>query len=225
MDDKQADALAVLLSNEHATHFKTLNSQPKLKKFSVFKETRVAATRGTISFFDGSPQTLRGQLKAFMFSPKRECCTPYMIVDIDSKCGWLKLMRFVGNKHAELNTETICLLLSGDDNDVNSFGFRFEHPERFPGNKHGFFHVQPIISNSTDSPFPGCITWLPVHFPTFYMFASSAFELTIFSIHSLAGWELLSEFQRKHREDNGVLKHLIRVGDSSRVPYPFGAIA
>ncbi len=221
MDDKQADALAVLLSNGHATHFKTLNSQTKLKKFSLFKETRVLASRGTISFFDGSQQALRSQLKAFILAPKKDGCTSYIIVDIDSRCGWLKLMRFVGNKHSELNAETICLLLSGEGNDVNSFGFRFEHPERFPGNKHGFFHVQPIISNSSDSPFPGCINWLPVHFPTFYMFASSAFELTIFSIHSLAGWEILSEFQRKSRDGNGVLKHLIRVGEGARIPYPF----
>ncbi|MCH4872407.1 hypothetical protein [Pseudomonas sp. TMW22091] len=225
MDHKQADSLAVLLSNGHAAHLKTLNSQPKLKKFSPFKETRAAASRTNISFFDGAQQALRNQLKAFILAPKKNSCTSYMIVDIDSKCGWLKLMRFVGTKSEELNAETVCLLISGEKDVINSFGFRFEHPERFHGDKHGFFHVQPIIVDSTASQLPGCITWMPVHFPTFYMFASSAFELVVFSIHSLAGWEILREFQIKNREGNGVLKHLLRVGEHARLPYPFEAVA
>lgn len=221
MDNNQAESLAALLSQGHSAHFKALNSQANLKKYAVFKATRVKAHKGSISFFDGGAQILKTQIKAFMIQPQKDKCTPYMIVDIDARCGWLKLMRFVGNKYSELNTETICILVSGQDEVTNSFGFRYEHPERFPGNKHGFFHVQPIICDSTASELPGRAAWLPAHFPTFYMFASSAFELALFSIHSLAGWEPLQELQRKSRDGNGVLKHLIRVGDPSRQPYPF----
>jgi hypothetical protein len=221
MEVSQADALAVLLSNSHAANFKAVNSQPGLKKYGVFKATRVKAQKGAVSFFDNGTQILKAQIKAFMIQPQANQCTPYMIVDIDSRCGWLKLMRFVGNKHGELNTETICILVSGDDKVTNSFGFRYEHPERFPGNKHGFFHVQPIIIDSSAAELPGRTSWLPDNFPTFYMFASCAFELALFSIHSLAGWEPLRTLQQKSRDENGVLKHLIRVGANSRQPYPF----
>lgn len=221
MEVSQAEALAVLLSNSHAANFKAVNSQSDLKKYAVFKATRVKAQRGALSFFDSGVQQLKIQIKAFMIEPKANQCTPYMIVDIDSRCGWLKLMRFVGNKHGELNTETICILVSGDDEVTNSFGFRYEHPERFPGNKHGFFHVQPISIDSTAAVLPGRAAWLPDNFPTFYMFASCAFELALYSIHSLAGWEPLQTLQQKSRDENGVLKHLIRVGTNSRQPYPF----
>lgn len=221
MEVSQADALAELLSKSHAANFKAVNSRPDLKKYGVFKETRVKAQRGALSFFDSNVQQLRIKIKAFMITPQAEQSTPYMIVDIDSKRGWLKLMRFVGNKHGELNTETICVLVSGDDKVTNSFGFRYEHPERFPDNKHGFFHVQPIIIDSSSAELPGRAAWLPDNFPTFYMFASCAFELALFSVHSLAGWEPLQALQQRSRDENGVLKHLIRVGANSRQPYPF----
>lgn len=223
MEKSQADALAVLLTNSHAENFKLINSQPELRRYGIFKAATVKIAKGDLSFYDGHPATLKIVIKSFMLNPSQQKETPYMIVDIDDRCGWIKLMRFVGNKHAELNTETVCILLSEDRTVTNSFGFRYEHPERFEGNKHGFFHIQPIVRDSTAVDLPGRSAWLPDNFPTFYMFATCAFELALYTIHSLAGWEPLSELQVRSRDSNGVLKHLVRVGDSSRLPYPFNS--
>lgn len=219
MDAAQSEALGEFLSNLHTENFAKVKAQPALKKFSMFKESAATRARLGIFYYEGSDQVLRRQLSSFAIAPRSGEHTPYVIVDIDTRNSWLKLFRFVGNDQGELNAEAVCLWV--DNKIINGFGYRYEHPENFHDNKHGFFHVQPILANSKDVPIPGGISWLPVNFPTFYMFASCAYELALFSIHSMSGWEKLQDYKVKYKDSNDVLKMLVRVGEFSKVPFPF----
>lgn len=221
MDAQQSEALGEFLSKLHMENFSKVKIQPTLKKFSKFKASMAVRNGSEIVFFDGSAQLLKHELSSFALRPKADQHTCYIIADIDTRNCWLKLLRFVGNDQGELNAETVCLWVDGDR--TNGFGYRYEHPEKFEDNKHGFFHVQPILANSTANRIPGGVDWLPVNFPTFYMFASCAYELALFSIHSMSGWERLQEYQVKNRDPNSVLKMLVRVGEGAKAPYPLTA--
>jgi len=221
MEAQQSEALGEFLSKLHLDNFSKIRNQPPLRKFSKFKASEAARSGLDIGYFDGASQMLKHQLSSFAMRPKANQHTCYVIADIDTRNSWLKLLRFVGTDQGELNAETVCLKAEGDS--INGFGYRYEHPERFEDNKHGFFHVQPILVNSSSSRIPGGVEWLPVNFPTFYMFASCAYELALYSIHSMSGWEKLQEYQVKNRDANNVLKMLVRVGDGAKVPYPLTA--
>lgn len=221
MEARQSEALGEFLSKLHTENLGKVKIQPALKKFSKFKASMAARTGSEIVYFEGSEQVLRREISSFAIEPKAKQHTSYVIADIDTRNCWLKLLRFVGNDQGELNAETVCLWVDGER--INGFGYRYEHPENFHDNKHGFFHVQPILVNSTSNRIPGGIDWLPVNFPTFYMFASCAYELALFSIHSMSGWEKLQDYKVKHRDSNSVLKMLVRVGGGAKAPYPFMA--
>jgi hypothetical protein len=223
MDANQAALLTKLLLQYHADNIKKIASHRPYKKFSHFSDVNVGRTQAPITFYAGSQPVLVRDLQAFLQYPKKDGHTPYIILDIDTRNDWLKLLRFVGSPNGELNAESVCLVFDPKETKTNGFGYRYEHPERFEDNHHGFFHIQPILRTSSAVDIPGAVDWLPVNFPTFYMLASCAYELAIFSIHSLAGWEQLQKYQLDNMDDNAVLRMLIRVGHSSRDPFLFSS--
>ncbi|WP_223526700.1 hypothetical protein [Pseudomonas sp. BF-B-26] len=217
MDRTQASALAQLLVNLHNDNFGKISTQAALHKYSALKAVEAKKTHAPIFYSDLPKLKLEASLVSFFTKPNTQ--SPYVIVDIDRRNGWIKLLRFVTTKYGEINAEAVCLC--GDDVDsLKGFGYRFEHPERFPDNKHGFFHVQPIAITETEVALPVRPPWLPATFPTFYMFASCAYELILYAIHALSGWEALSRYRNKNVDKNPVLSMLVRVGTHASNPYP-----
>lgn len=217
MDRAQAESLAKLLVNLHNENFGKISSQAPLNKYSALKATQAKKIRAPIFYSDLPKIKLDALLVSFFMNPSSQ--SPYVIVDIDRRNGWIKLLRFITTKYGEINAEAVCL--SGDDvSCLRGFGYRFEHPERFPDNKHGFFHVQPIAITETAVELPVRPTWLPVTFPTFYMLASCAYELILYAIHALSGWEALNSYRNKNLDKNSVLSMLVRVGHHASNPYP-----
>lgn len=217
MDRTQASALAKLLVDLHNDNFGKISSQAALHKYSALKAIEAKKNNAPIYYSDLPKIKLETGLAEFFTNPSTQ--SPYVIVDIDRRNGWIKLLRFITTPYGEINAEAVCL--SGEDAcNLRGFGYRFEHPERFPGNKHGFFHVQPIAITETAVELPVRPAWLPATFPTFYMFASCAYELILYAIHSLSGWEPLSRYRNKNFDKNPVLSMLVRVGNPASTPYP-----
>jgi len=217
MDRAQASALAKFLVDLHNDNFGKISSQGALNKYSALKATEAKKNQTPIYYSDSPKIKLENVLAAFFTNPSTQ--SPYVIVDIDRRNGWIKLLRFVTTDYGEINAEAVCL--SGDDvYNLKGFGYRFEHPEKFPDKKHGFFHVQPIAITETAVHLPVRPVWLPATFPTFYMFASCGYELILYAIHSLSGWEPLSRYRNKNVDKNPILSMLVRVGDNAGMPYP-----
>ncbi|WP_460077026.1 hypothetical protein [Pseudomonas sp. H2_C01] len=217
MDRTQASALAKFLVDLHNDNYGKISTQPTLHKYSALKAGEARKNQAPIYYSDSPKNKLEFGLAAFFMNPSAQ--SPYVIVDVDRRNEWIKLLRFITTDHGDINAEAVCL--SGEDVfHLRGFGYRFEHPERFADNKHGFFHVQPIAITETAVELPVRPNWLPVTFPTFYMFASCAYELILYAIHSLSGWEPLSRYRNKHVDKNPVLSMLVRVGSPASTPYP-----
>jgi hypothetical protein len=217
MDRAQALPLAKLLVNMHNDNFGKITTQSALHKYSALKEAEAKKIHAPFFYSDSPKLKLENSLVSFFTNPTSQ--SPYVIVDIDRRNGWIKLLRFVTTKHGDINAEAVCLC--GEDVfHLKGFGYRFEHPEKFPGNKHGFFHVQPIAITETAVQIPVRPDWLPATFPTFYMFASCAYELILYAIHALSGWEALNTYRNKNFDKNPVLSMLVRVGAPAHHPYP-----
>lgn len=217
MEASQIAALAKLLANVHTDNFKKITSNSSLRRYSGLKAVEAKKIKAPIFYSDLPMLRLEHELKFFFTSPNGQ--SPYVIVDVDKKNEWIKLLRFLVTKHGEINAEAVCLC-GKNMSELKGFGYRFEHPEKFDNDKHGFFHVQPIGITETEIVIPVRPDWLPVSFPTFYMFASCAYELILYSIHALSGWELLNSYRNKNIDKNPVLSMLVRVGHKASAPYP-----
>ncbi|EPZ0876779.1 TPA: hypothetical protein ACGJ2Y_005452 [Pseudomonas aeruginosa] len=222
MDEENAKSLADFLSSSHITNFNIINGP--LKRYKSILTGPPNYANAPIKIYAVPQGQLVGILTNYLTTPKRQGPSDYLIVDIDQKKNWIKLLRFISINENDLNAEAICLQLDKDLK-LNCFGYRYEHPEDFgaqnaPGAlKHAFFHIQPIIMNHEHLPFHGAIRWLPDGFPAFFMFASCTYELLIYALHSLSGWEKLLSYQLKHKDKNPVLNRLLLCGGAARTSY------
>ena len=192
-----------------------------LKKYRFLQESFARASSLGVFFSDSSRHKMQPYLKAYFLEPRG--VTPYFIVDVNASDCWVKLLRFMSTDHGEINAEAVLLNGNGAQ-DLKGVGYRYEHPERFVGagaDKHAFFHVQPIKQTRTGFDLPECPAWLPHSFPAFFMYASCAYELILYAIHSLSGWDRLQGYLTSTRDPNPVLARLTMTGDEARRSFAY----
>jgi len=209
MDDKRATSFASYLSNLHDSNRKLIQSKRLLGHYCRLME---GASRPIgdckIAYAKEAAVPLQLKLKSFFLAPVGS--TPVLIANFDEKREWIRLIRFVARDSESFNAETMSLTCRGGEK-FNGFGYRYEHPE-IAGDEHNFFHIQPITITSAAEQIPGAPTWLPVHFPTFYMHAENSYELSIYALSSLCGWKELRQYQLTSRDNCWLLTHLVTRG-------------
>lgn len=226
MDNATAKNLAKLLLDLHSNNALKISSNSALSKYRFLSQSQAVRFGSKIFFSDESRQRIQPVFENFFLRPQSQ--TPYLIADVDMRCGWVKLLRFVTTDWGDINAEAV-FLMGNTVADLQGFGYRYEHPEKFRDespnkpNKHAFFHVQPIKNTSTGVPLPVRPPWLPDYFPTFFIFASCAYELVLYAIHSLSGWELMQKYWSDTRDPNPVLARLVMVGEKASTPFPASA--
>jgi hypothetical protein len=208
MDDKRAGRLADFLSNLHDSGRKKIQGKPALSKYAKLVQSPTSLVLCPINYSKENKAVVRSKLYQFFKSPQGT--TPVLLVQVDDKRDWIKLIRFVGIGNGEFNAETISLT-GKDVKGYNGFGYRYEHPEK-AGDDHCFFHVQPISVTCLDERIPGLPDWLSFRFPTFYMQAGNSYELGIYALSSLCSWKDLRSYQSTAYEDCWLLDHLIKQG-------------
>lgn len=208
MDENRAGRLSEFLTNLHFSNKDKIQSKQALAKYSNIAESPRAKAVCSINYSTKNRSTLKGELFRFFLQPSGR--TPVLIIQMDEKHDWLRLIRFVSKGDQDFNAETISLTGKGVSG-FNGFGYRYEHPED-EGDEHNFFHIQPILETDAAEVIPGIPQWLPYRFPTFYMHANDSYELGVYAISSLCGWRDLVKYQATAYEDCWLLNHLISKG-------------
>jgi hypothetical protein len=208
MEEKQIISLADFLVNLHFRNKDIIQGRPALVKYSQIAESPKSKNYCDINYSSDQRVSLKTKLLSFFRRPT--AFSAMLLVHVDDRHDWIRLVRFVAKADGSVNAETIAL--SGKDVEkFNGFGYRYEHPED-AGDEHNFFHIQPIVTVSTGERIPGIPAWCSDKFPTFYMRADNSYELIIYALSSLCGWRQLELYQRTAREDCWLLKHLIAQG-------------
>jgi hypothetical protein len=207
MDESRAERLAEFLTNLHFANKDKIQSKHALAKYQTIMESARAKSMCEINYSRDIRSTLKGNLTRFFRRSSGR--TAVLILQVDEKHDWIRLVRFVAKDVNNFNAETISLTGKGDG--FNGFGYRYEHPED-EGDEHNFFHVQPIVTTDANEAIPGAPTWLPYRFPTFYMHANDSYELGVYAISSLCSWRELLRYQSTAYEDCWLLNHLISKG-------------
>jgi len=208
MEERQITSLAEFLVNLHFRNKDVIQGRPALVKYSKIAESPRSRNYCDINYSSDQKTNLKTKLLNFFRNPAAS--SAMLLVHVDDRHDWIKLVRFVGRRDGGVNAETIAL--SGKDVDkFNGFGYRYEHPEE-AGDEHNFFHVQPIVKVSTGEKIPGIPAWYSDKFPTFYMRADNSYELIIYALSSLCSWRQLEVYQRVARDDCWLLRHLIAQG-------------
>ena len=91
----------------------------------------------------------------------------------------------------------LLFFLFDENNNAAAIGYRFESPEG--GNKHNYYHAQPIRSFSIDEmkwPLPSCPRWLPNKYPTFALDVQNLPSLFVSLFISLYGLNFVQEMQK-----------------------------
>ncbi len=178
-------------------------------------------------------------LENLLRHPSKGGVSKFYVVGVDSRAGWIKLIRFIVVRDGDVNVEAVFISKSdkvacdrdGCDKKLGSdkflgFGYRYEHPEDFPegqegADDHAFFHVQPIRMTHDKVELPSRPTWLPDNFPTFFMFAANRYEVVVYAIHSMVGVKPIEELYRDSGEWNGgfFMDRLMRLRGASREPF------
>ncbi|WP_447592631.1 hypothetical protein [Aquipseudomonas campi] len=214
MDRSAAEELAKFLVNLHVHKQRDFYNHPALGGCNRFAQKYAQGYRGEI-FFVEQEHGLKEKIMHMLINPKAGMETPYLLIDLEPADGLIKIFRLLVTKHEKLNAEVVFLKVEGDE--CLSFGFRYEHPEMFSGpggNKHAFFHVQPIkiaCIDGRDVALPGAASWLPTSTPAFFMMASNACEVLLYAIHSACGWECLETL----RIDSYVLRRFLMTGENA----------
>ncbi|GEM_PF-3555543 len=215
MDRNEAKALTKFLLSLHEESRDKLGSYRALyEKCKKFDEKHAKTYESKIFFSEKGKHALSRLFENLMINAPIGQESPYLLLDSDPTKDWIKILRLLVNPHGKLNAEVI--YLSAQDDEDRSFGFRYEHPESFSGpggDKHAFFHIQPIIQTSiggTDIALPGAVHWFPTSSPAFFMMAHRACEVVIYAVHSVCGWECLRELPRDI--DSYALKRLLLIG-------------
>lgn len=212
MDDKRAASFSSYLSDLHDSNRKIIQSKKILDRYCTLMAGAPRAPADCkINYAKEAAASLRVKLKSFFLAPTGS--TPVLIANVDEKREWIRLIRFVARNASEFNAETMSLTCRGTER-FNGFGFRYEHPE-IKGDEHNFFHIQPIRVTSASEIIPGAPSWLPDHFPTFYMRAENSYELSIYALSSLCGWRALKQYQSTSRDSCWLLQHLVRQGTAA----------
>lgn len=214
MDKELAIPLAKLLNRLHEESLKSITSIRDLKIYRALSESEAEKYRREVFYREASGQPLIHSLVQYLMYP-REDFGGCLLIDADVRTGWLKFLNLVSIGENKINAEII--FLKGLDENTQSFGYRYEHPEVFGGDqqgadKHAFFHVQQIIQTSRGVPLPGAINWMPTSCPAFFMFASCTYELILYAVHSVCGWGCLVEHKTIGAIENAVLNRLLTTG-------------
>jgi hypothetical protein len=212
MDEKRAKKLADFLTNLHFSNASKIQSMGVLAKFHDIKDSHKGRQLCAINYSSQIESILKGNLIKFFRNPRD--CSAVLILGVDHKHDWIRLIRFVAIGGDEFNAETISLT-GGQAGGYNGFGYRYEHPEE-KGDEHNFFHVQPIVETSAGEPIPGAPAWLTHRFPTFYMRAEDSYELGIYAISSLCSWNDLVGFHSAAHEDSWLINHLVSKGREAK---------
>lgn len=211
MEERQITSLAEFLVNLHFRNKDVIQGRPALVKYSQIAESPKSKIYCDINYSSDQKASLKSKLLGFFRRPIG--LSAMLLVHVDDKRDWIRLVRFVGKEDGSVNAETIAL--SGKDAEkFNGFGYRYEHPED-AGDEHNFFHIQPIVKVSTGERIPGIPMWYSDKFPTFYMHADNSYELIIYTLSSTCSWRQLEQYQRAAREDCWLLKHLIAQGKAA----------
>ncbi|MHA6193868.1 hypothetical protein ACX3YG_05790 [Pseudomonas wadenswilerensis] len=212
MDEKRAKKLADFLTNLHVSNSNKIQRMSSLTKFHAIKESPKGKLTCAINYSSQIESILKGNLLRFFRNPKD--CSAVLILGVDHKHDWIRLIRFVAKGGEDFNAETISLTGKGA-REYNGFGYRYEHPED-KGDEHNFFHIQPIVETATGEPIPGAPNWLTHRFPTFYMKANDSYELGIYAISSVCSWNDLVDFHSVAHEDSWLLNHLVTRGREAK---------
>ncbi|MGR1216557.1 hypothetical protein ACUYGA_06775 [Metapseudomonas otitidis] len=213
MDDQRAGRLADFLANLHDSGRNRIQSKQSLAKYVGLMQSPTSINKCVINYSKDSKKVLRDSLCRFFKDPRGQ--TPIVLVHVDDRRDWIRLIRFVARGRGEFNAETISLT-GKDVPGFNGFGYRYEHPED-EGDEHNYFHVQPISETCLNEKIPGIPTWLSFRFPTFFMKADNSYELGIYAISSLCGWKELRTYQSSAHDDCWLLRHLIDQGTQANL--------
>ncbi|MDY2564054.1 hypothetical protein SON66_12345 [Pseudomonas syringae] len=211
MDDARSQRLAEFLTNLHFSNADKIQSKRSLAKYLNLKESKRGKSVCDINYSSDIKSTVKGNLDRFFRQPTARSAV--LILHVDEKYDWIRLIRFVARGNNDFNAETIFLTGKYGEG-YNGFGYRYEHPED-EGNEHNFFHVQPIVVTAADEVIPGAPEWLSHRFPSFYMRAEDSYELGIYAISSMCSWRDLKRYQSMAYEDCWLLKHLISKGQEA----------
>ncbi|NMZ29608.1 hypothetical protein HBO40_18365 [Pseudomonas protegens] len=211
MEEKRIKSLAEFFANMHISNKDKIQSKPALEKYTKIMNSPTSKRLCEINYSNENKATLIRNLGNFFRAPGDK--SAMLLLEVDEKHDWIKLIRFVAKGAENLNAETISLSGKGVQG-FNGFGFRYEHPED-KGDEHNFFHVQPISETVDGAKIPGIPNWFSHRFPTFYMHADDSFELVIYAISSLCGWRVLQKYQQSAHDDCWLLKHLISKGSEA----------
>lgn len=212
MDENRAQRLADFLTNLHFANTNKIQSKQALSKYQAIQESRRSKGLCDINYSSDIRSTLKGNLLKFFLQPNERSAV--LILSVDEKYDWIRLIRFVARGGNNFNAETISLTGKGVPG-YNGFGYRYEHPED-EGDQHNFFHIQPIVTTDAGEVIPGAPEWLSHRFPTFYMHAGDSYELGIYAISSLCSWHDLLRYQFTAYEDCWLLNHLITKGQEAK---------
>ncbi|UQS13315.1 hypothetical protein [Pseudomonas sp. HS6] len=212
MDENRAKKFADFLTNLHIANSKKIQAKQALRKFQAIQESPRGRNACAINYSSDVASILKGNLVKFLSQPRG--CSAVLVLSVDEKHDWIRLIRFVARGGDEFNAETISLTGKGVPG-YNGFGYRYEHPED-EGDEHNFFHVQPIVTTSAGESIPGAPEWLSHRFPTFYMQAENSYELGIYAVSSVCSWNDLQKYQSASYEDCWLLSHLISKGRDAK---------
>ncbi|WP_434629820.1 hypothetical protein J3P84_09940 [Pseudomonas sp. Z1-29] len=202
---KEFESLGKFLVQLHARNSDRLQTVGSLKKYWGLRAT--PRTVGGFDFlFAGDHKVkLERDLADFLKNPRG--LTPFYLLDADERKDWVTLIRLIAKDNNKINAEIVSLKQMAGE--YKGFGYRYEHPEN-AGDKHNFFHIQPIRSTDCGAIIPGVENWLPVSYPAFFMMAASSFELILYSIHSLCGWKVVSEYMIRNKLNSAAVDMMLR---------------
>lgn len=185
-------SLSAYIAELHAKNVRALNDSRN--SLSELQHNTVRGTQFDFLYSADRADEIQRKLVNFFKSPNGS--TPYYVAGFDRR-GWLMLFKLIGkNGQSTINVETVSICKKKDI--YYGIGYRYEHPEQ-KGENHCFFHVQPIVKCSDGKPLPNANDWTPDHFPTFFMPASDSFSLIIYSLHSIGGRKVITDYAVRHR--------------------------
>lgn len=202
---KEYESLGKFLVQLHAKNSERLQTIVSLKKYWELRST--PRTVGGFDFLFASDHKIKLEkdLTAFLKNPRG--VTPFYLLEADDRKDWVTLIRLIAKENQQINAEVVSLKKMNGE--YKGFGYRYEHPEN-AGDKHNFFHIQPIRATGCGAIIPGVESWLPVSYPAFFMMAASSFELILYSIHSLCGWRVISEYAIKNKINSNAVEIMLR---------------
>ncbi|UMZ11907.1 hypothetical protein I9018_31330 [Pseudomonas sp. MPFS] len=212
MDEARAQRLTDFLTNLHFSNVDKIQAKPALIKFQNIKQSTTSKAFCEINYSSDIKPKLKGNLLKFFCQPTAS--SAILVLHVDDKHDWIRLIRFIARGDKKFNAETI-FLTGKYGQGYSGFGYRYEHPED-AGDEHNFFHVQPIVRTAANEEIPGAPQWLSHRFPTFYMKAEDSYELGVYAISSMCSWHDLTRYAPRYYEDCWLLKHLILQGQEAQ---------